>query len=408
MAALPTTGQANWHTPLNAFLLTSLNTDGTLVANGSGDAQSFYNATTAQLLPIKKGTAGTPDSTVNPLLKVERIIEVAETAVTGDGFENLASILGIAVGTAACETQPVGVAGAAKTSSTAAGGTAGGNDAAGLYGAGYVTGSGTGVGIGAFLSGRNDSASGKLTAVELSAYNGTGSDDTYNSAGFNDSQALWLSAGGNKVSVGFLFGKPAGRMTFDVGIAANAQNPIATTFIRDDGNSTNSLVIAGTHTTAISTAAGAGHIGFGRASSTAAQLIISADADNVTPAYLRGFSATQSVALFLVQNHDGTTTYLQVGATGTITLSDSVNSNIVVGTTTGCKIGTATGQKLAFHNSTPVIQRAGAAQVAVATTAATQTTPWGFTTQAQPDAIVTLLNEIRAALVEKGLIKGAA
>lgn len=82
--------------------------------------------------------------------------------------------------------------------------------------------------------------------------------------------------------------------------------------------------------------------------------------------------------------------------------------NIVLGTTTGTKIGQGTTQKVAFHGSTPVIQRAGADQAAVATTAATNTTPYGFTTVAQADAIVALVNELRAALVEKGLIKGAA
>lgn len=89
-----------------------------------------------------------------------------------------------------------------------------------------------------------------------------------------------------------------------------------------------------------------------------------------------------------------------------VTVTDG--KNIITGTTTGLKVGTATAQKLGFHNATPVIQRAGAAQAAVGTTAATQTNPWGFSTQAQADAIVTLVNEIRAALVEKGLIKGAA
>ena len=49
-----------------------------------------------------------------------------------------------------------------------------------------------------------------------------------------------------------------------------------------------------------------------------------------------------------------------------------------------------------------------AAQAAVATTASTNTTPYGFTTAAQADAIVTLVNELRAALVAKGIIKGAA
>jgi hypothetical protein len=83
-------------------------------------------------------------------------------------------------------------------------------------------------------------------------------------------------------------------------------------------------------------------------------------------------------------------------------------NDIQFATTTGTKIGTATTEKLAFHNSTPVIQRAGVAQAAVATTAATNVTPYGFTTAAQADAIVTLVNELRAALVEKGLIKGSA
>lgn len=89
-----------------------------------------------------------------------------------------------------------------------------------------------------------------------------------------------------------------------------------------------------------------------------------------------------------------------------VTLADAYN--IILNTSTGSKIGTATNQKLGFHNSTPVVQRAGAAQAAVGTTAATNVTPFGYTTAAQADAIVTLVNEIRAALVEKGLIKGAA
>lgn len=90
----------------------------------------------------------------------------------------------------------------------------------------------------------------------------------------------------------------------------------------------------------------------------------------------------------------------------TVTLADACN--LVVNATTGTKIGTATGQKLAFWNATPVIQPASASQAAVSTTAATNTTPYGFTTAAQADGIVTLLNAIRSALVTTGIIKGAA
>lgn len=81
--------------------------------------------------------------------------------------------------------------------------------------------------------------------------------------------------------------------------------------------------------------------------------------------------------------------------------------NLSFGTTTGSKLGTAVGQKLGFHNASPTAQRASASQAAVAATAATSSTPFGYS-EAQANAIVTLLNEIRAALVEKGIIKGAA
>jgi hypothetical protein len=116
-------------------------------------------------------------------------------------------------------------------------------------------------------------------------------------------------------------------------------------------------------------------------------------------------------------------TYIFSGGVG---LSDSVN--VSFGTTAGTIIGTTTTQKLAFHNATPVAQRAGAAQAAVTATvgASVVTTAsalgsYGFT-QAQADSIpvrinslivdnaaqAVLINELRAALVEKGIIKGAA
>ena len=93
-------------------------------------------------------------------------------------------------------------------------------------------------------------------------------------------------------------------------------------------------------------------------------------------------------------------------STTAVTIADAIN--VVLGSTTGTKIGTAISQKFAFHDAAPVIQRAGAAQAAVAATGATNVGPYGYSTLAQADAIVTLVNEIRATLVEKGLMKGAA
>lgn len=89
-----------------------------------------------------------------------------------------------------------------------------------------------------------------------------------------------------------------------------------------------------------------------------------------------------------------------------IEMSD--RSNIRFNGKTGTKFGTTTGQKIGFYNTTPIAQRSGSAQTAVATASSTQSTPWGYSTQAQADAIVTLVNELRAWAVSIGFIKGSA
>lgn len=87
-----------------------------------------------------------------------------------------------------------------------------------------------------------------------------------------------------------------------------------------------------------------------------------------------------------------------------LNIPDTVNFN--TGTITGSTFGTTTSQKIGFHGATATVQRAGAAQAAVVTTAPT-TGSYGYT-QTQAAAILTLLNEIRATLVEKGIMKGSA
>lgn len=73
----------------------------------------------------------------------------------------------------------------------------------------------------------------------------------------------------------------------------------------------------------------------------------------------------------------------------------------------GLELGQSATDLVGMHGATPVIQRTSASQAAVVTTAPTSTTPFGFTTSAQAAALVTLVNELRAALVEKGIIKGS-
>lgn len=113
-----------------------------------------------------------------------------------------------------------------------------------------------------------------------------------------------------------------------------------------------------------------------------------------------------------------------------ITLADGVD--IAVNGTTGTKIGTAVSQKLAFWNAVPVVQPVGAAQAAVGamTLVGTNTgtsdvglsligaTNTGDRSAAimndfkalmeDVTALATLANALRTALVNTGLIKGAA
>lgn len=73
----------------------------------------------------------------------------------------------------------------------------------------------------------------------------------------------------------------------------------------------------------------------------------------------------------------------------------------------GTVLGQSTADKVAFYGSTPIVQRTNATQAAVGTTASTTSSPAGYTTTTQANAIVTLLNEIRATLVALGLMKGS-
>ena len=74
----------------------------------------------------------------------------------------------------------------------------------------------------------------------------------------------------------------------------------------------------------------------------------------------------------------------------------------------GHQVGSSASALVGFWGASPIVQPSGAAQAAVATTASTNTSPYGYTTSAQADAIVALVNSLRAALVAAGIIKGAA
>jgi len=67
----------------------------------------------------------------------------------------------------------------------------------------------------------------------------------------------------------------------------------------------------------------------------------------------------------------------------------------------GNVIGQTSTEKISFWGATPAV-RSALSNAAVDTTAATESS-WGFSTSTQANAIVSLLNEIRAKLVSLGL-----
>lgn len=93
---------------------------------------------------------------------------------------------------------------------------------------------------------------------------------------------------------------------------------------------------------------------------------------------------------------------------GSIQLSDG--RHIIVGSTTGTKIGTGTGQKIGFHGKTPTIQSASGNQAALALDV--DVTGADTVDKSAIDSnftdIQTLVNQLRTDLVNKGLIKGSA
>lgn len=111
----------------------------------------------------------------------------------------------------------------------------------------------------------------------------------------------------------------------------------------------------------------------------------------------------------------GTTSTQAVSIGGDVTVADA--KNLILNTTTGTKIGTAVGQKLGFWNATPIVQPASASQAALtdSTTGTASTTLADVTatpTQTLINnnfaSIAALLDAIRTALVNAGLMKGSA
>jgi len=319
---------------------------------GSGDAQSMYNATTAQLLGILSGTAAAPDTSANPLLKVTRTVAVADANLTGDGVEQLAAIQGIGVGTTALAAQPVGVAGMAKHSGTTLGSGGRSPDACGVYGVGRITGSGSGVGIGAFFVARRENDTAAMTGVEVHVANYGTAAGAWNATGYNGSTGLWITAGGNADGAAAItVGNPFSRR-FKVGLGFNAQvsggltGGVADSSIRDDSSSTISLDIRGSHTYGLDLQNGTYSVSAIRLPNN--KIIVARNAANNGDINILYMNTSNN--LVIGEGVTANSVYMAQG----FNMADG--KSILCGSTSGMKIGTATTQKLGLWNTTPVVQ----------------------------------------------------
>jgi hypothetical protein len=74
----------------------------------------------------------------------------------------------------------------------------------------------------------------------------------------------------------------------------------------------------------------------------------------------------------------------------------------------GTVLGQSAADLVGFFGATAVSQPADANQAAPSSTAATNGTPFGFTTSTQANALIACVRQIQSDLVKLGLIKGSA
>jgi uncharacterized protein YaiE (UPF0345 family) len=279
------------------------------LALGTGDAEQIFVATTGQRLNSFRGAAASPDTSPHPVVKNARLIELLTAAVTGDGGEQAAVGLDVAVGTASNQVQVVGRrAGAISV---------GAYDAAALYGTGIASTGSTGVAIGVVAAARRTVDTGKVSALQVTSGNLTATAGTYGTTGLSDTGGGWIVASGNSDSgAGLVFGNPYG-MQFKVGIGFPAQvaggktGAVADSSFRDDGTAAQSIDIRGTHATAaIHVANGSGPvlIGIDAAVSSASRLEVISALGSTASAMIRLGSTSGSLA-HIVQLRNGLATH---------------------------------------------------------------------------------------------------
>ncbi len=199
-----------------------------------------------------------------------------------------------------------------------------------------------------------------------------------------------LIVGNGTAATTVTFGAGNGNMGGTLTVAGTIASTSGNVTVSGASMTTGRLNSSGTATTAVAT----GNCSMWRSGGTigtAGDMIFQVDLAPAAAAFVFRAGQTTPVTVFTL------------GAAGVMTYYDGATE--VHGTSTGTKFGTATNQKMGFWNATPVIQPAGATQAAPAAYA---TGAFGLDSNANMQALYDLVVAMRTALVNTGIIKGAA
>lgn len=215
---------------------TELNVFQTPEIVGSGDNLSLFSATTAQMFQLSLGTASSPDTTVNPVMKVSRTIDLTTGQITGAGPDNCAAFAAYCKGTAANQVQPIGVLGTAIQLGT--------GDALGVQGISQQFAAGGGCAIGGFFNGITEAgASGNANGVQIDVENFT-AEDLGRTNGASLTLFGWTKSTGTynhitgpyTVGAIFQFGGGPGTGAQTAGCGVTAGSPTVTTAAAGSGS----------------------------------------------------------------------------------------------------------------------------------------------------------------------------
>jgi hypothetical protein len=214
----------------------------------NGASQFQFNSWPAQYWELSQGTAAQPNKSAGPLFKVSRTEALNSASCNGNKVDNECN-----AALAVYSVAPPGSAMQTNALFAAAKGSPTGTDIVAATFIGNVTGSGTGIGTGAYIEGRRSTLTGKPVGAEIRAANMTDGAERYYPDGFGDGGALWLSAAAKQPSATIGFGVALGRVAgahFTTGFAATAGTVSDTTF-RDDSSAATSIAVNGQHGTGL-------------------------------------------------------------------------------------------------------------------------------------------------------------